>query len=92
VKPQTERVLRQLRAHPEGVNETAWAPPWVIDHGKPIQRVAARIWELRQAGFEIRTRRLANQTATYVLEAEPSTSTATLTAGEAAAVTTDRAA
>jgi hypothetical protein len=76
MKPQTVRVLRQLRLHPTGLNETAFAPPAVVDGGLPIQRVAARIYELKQDGFEIRTRRLANGTASYVLIAEPPTSTA----------------
>lgn len=82
MKPQTERVLRQLRLHPQGLNETAFAAPFVIDGGLPIQRVAARIYELKQLGFDIRTRRLSNGTASYVLISEPA-------AGEAA---TDRAA
>jgi hypothetical protein len=92
MKTQKQRVLDQLRAHPEGVNETAFAAPWVIDGGKPIQRVAARVFELRQEGFQIRTRRLANGTATYILESEPASSTSTTAVGEAAAVATDRAA
>jgi hypothetical protein len=71
MKPSTERVLRALRAHPEGVNETAWAPPWVIDGGKSMQRIAARIWELRQEGYVITTRRMANDSATYILVSEP---------------------
>jgi hypothetical protein len=75
-------VLRQLRLHPEGVNQTAWATPWVIDRKDPILRVAARIEELRREGYVIRTRRLANNTATYFLISEPA-------AGEAAV---DRAA
>jgi hypothetical protein len=82
MKPQTERVLRQLRLHPEGVNQTAFSAPWVIDQQKPIQRVAARVEELRREGYVITTRRLANNTATYRLISE-------LAVGEAAA---DRAA
>lgn len=87
MKPQTERVLRALRQYPDGVNQTAWSAPWVIDSQKPIQRVAARIEELRREGYVITTRRLANGTASYRLVSEPDTTSTA--AGEAAA---DRAA
>lgn len=64
---QVDRVLAVLRAHPEGVNETAFALPNVIDGGTPIRRVAPRIFELRQDGFDIETHRESNGTATYKL-------------------------
>lgn len=64
---QKQRVLAVLRLRPGGVNETAFAAPAVIDGGRPVQRVAARIWELRQEGHEIVSRREADGTATYAL-------------------------
>ncbi|WP_026912313.1 helix-turn-helix domain-containing protein [Patulibacter minatonensis] len=47
-------------------NETEFAAPNVLDGGLPIQRVAARIYELRKAGVVIDTRFESNGTATYV--------------------------
>jgi hypothetical protein len=64
---QKQRVLAVLRLRPGGVNETAFAAPTVIDGGLPVQRVAARVWELRQEGHEIVSRREADGTATYAL-------------------------
>lgn len=64
---QRSRVLAALRAHPAGVNETAFAAPRVLDGGSPILRVAARIFELRSEGHDIRTARERNGTATYRL-------------------------
>lgn len=68
---QRARVLAALRATPAGVNETAFAAPAVLDGGKPILRVAARVFELRSAGHEIRTELERNGTATYRLRIPP---------------------
>ncbi|CAB4894599.1 unannotated protein [freshwater metagenome] len=75
---QRQRLLAALRNGP--VNETRFAAPDVLDGGTPIQRVAARVYELRQAGYWIDTVRQSNGTATYHLRAEPGTAAA----GEAA--------
>lgn len=64
---QRDRILAVLRHRPNGVNETAFAAPAVIDGGLPIQRVAARIFELRSEGYDIRSHRESNGTATYRL-------------------------
>lgn len=64
---QVDRVLAALRANPQGLNETRFAAPNVIDGGAPIQRVAARIWDLKQDGHVITVRRERNLTATYML-------------------------
>lgn len=72
---QTDRVLAALeQACLEGcgINETAFALPSVIDGGKPIRRVAARVHDLRKLGYRIRTVREANLTATYYLVGAPS--------------------
>jgi hypothetical protein len=63
---QVDRVERALRELGQ-FNETAFAAPNVLDGGLPIQRVAARIFELRQRGLLIDTRRESNGTATYIL-------------------------
>lgn len=53
---QADRVLAALRrAGDRGILATAFSPPNVVDHGKPIYRVAARVLELRACGFEIET-------------------------------------
>lgn len=63
---QVERVRRALERGP--VNVTDFAAPNVIDGGKPIMRMAARVQELRDQGYAITTRRLSNGTAQYELQ------------------------
>lgn len=62
---QRERLLRALRHGP--VNTTDFLAPRIIDAGAPITRVAARIFDLQQAGYGIRTERRINGTTTYTL-------------------------
>jgi hypothetical protein len=51
---QKDRVLAALRTHAaDGICTTDFLAPDVIDHGKPITRVAARVHELREDGHEI---------------------------------------
>lgn len=65
MKPQTARVLARLRQRPVGAMD--FQPPNICDGGQPITRVAGRILELRELGFEIRSDRAANGTAMYTL-------------------------
>lgn len=44
-----------LRAGSEGITPIDFAAPDVIDGGPPIMRVAARIRDLREEGFNIDT-------------------------------------
>ena len=62
---QTERVLRALQSGP--VFAADFSPPHVIDGGKPIFRVAARVGDLRKAGHDIKTRIARNGCAIYQL-------------------------
>lgn len=62
---QRDRLLRALEHGP--VPATAFAAPDVIDGGKPVFRVAARIGELRDAGYEILTTRAPSGVAVYHL-------------------------
>lgn len=62
---QKERILRALRAGP--VRATAFSLPNVIDDGPPIFRVAARIQELRDAGYTIETELFSIGAARYTL-------------------------
>lgn len=51
---QQERVLKALKARGrEGITVADFLLPDVIDGGKPITRLAARILELRDKGHEI---------------------------------------
>lgn len=53
---QVDRVLAALsRAGARGITAVDFAAPNVCDGGKPIMRVAARVKELRDAGFQIET-------------------------------------
>lgn len=52
---QTTRVLRALRRHPDGITQVDFLLPNVIDGGRPITRLAARIRDLRTEGEEIVT-------------------------------------
>ena len=64
--------LRILAALEQGtVSPVDFAAPNVIDGGKPVMRVAARVKELRDAGYTIRSSRAANGIALYTLEATP---------------------
>jgi hypothetical protein len=66
MKPQTQAVLRLLREKPEGIT--------AIDALSAVGsfRLAARIWELRQAGYTIKSTPLRTSTGKtvdrYVLE------------------------
>lgn len=62
---QSERVLAALRKGP--VNTVHFAQIPVIDGGKPILRIAARVFDLQQQGYLITTRRRSNATVDYVL-------------------------
>ncbi len=66
---QTERVLAQLRKGP--VAAVAFQPPGVIDGGAPIWRIAARVRNLKDRGYEILSERLPDGTAVYRLVSEP---------------------
>lgn len=51
---QTDRVLAALHAHPNrGINSVDFIRFPTIDGGPPITRLAARIEELRNQGFNI---------------------------------------
>lgn len=66
VKPrQVDRIAAWLDRH-GSFNEVEFAAPNVVDGGDPIQRVAARIYDLKQEGWVIDTRRERNGTATYI--------------------------
>lgn len=76
VPTQTDRVLAVLESRARtghGVNETEFGGGLgaVVDGGKPIRRVAARIHELRESGYAIDTVKQSNGTATYILTSGP---------------------
>jgi hypothetical protein len=65
---QNARVLAALwKAGPAGVTTADFLAPAVIDGGKPIVRLPARVNDLREAGHVIVTHREPNHTARYVL-------------------------
>lgn len=66
---QTQRVLLALRARPEGITAADFMPP-TIDGGKPIMRVAARIYDLREEGHRIADGGKRGTLDVYVLRAE----------------------
>ncbi|HTE60086.1 MAG TPA: hypothetical protein VK631_07015 [Solirubrobacteraceae bacterium] len=67
---QTDRVLAALsRAGARGITAVDFAAPDVCDGGKPIMRVAARVKDLRDAGFEIETGGERDSCAVYKLQA-----------------------
>jgi len=69
---QTKRIRDALeRAGRVGVPATDFLLPDVVDGGKPIMRMAARVLELRQQGLSIDTRTDPNGVARYVLVSEP---------------------
>jgi len=69
---QKDRVLAALIARQDrGITPVDFAAPDVIDNGKPIMRVAARIHDLRQDGIPILEAREPNGTARYTLNDFP---------------------
>lgn len=67
---QNDRVLAALRrAGRFGITQVDFSLPDVIDGGKPINRVAARINDLGNAGHVIGKRGTRNRCAVYVLKA-----------------------
>lgn len=64
---QTARILRALERGP--VTPVDFGAPDVIDGGKPIMRVAARIQDLRDRGYQITTSTAPNGIAIYEMEA-----------------------
>jgi len=50
---QSARVLRMLRRHPDGVCQAEFLLPNVLDGGHPITRLAARVRDLKDEGYEI---------------------------------------
>jgi hypothetical protein len=81
---QNERVLRALRRG--DVRPTDFLLPDVIDGGKPITRLGARIKDLRDQNFGIETLEV-RPTARYRLVSEPQTSASPLDAPPASAET-----
>lgn len=75
---QRDRVLRALRKGP--VNTTDFMAP-ACDQGVPILRLAARVYDLQQDGFGIRTERKLNGTCNYILVRDVGQGSGT-TAGE----------
>jgi hypothetical protein len=68
----TDRDRILLRMYRIGsVSPIDFAAPDVCDDGKPIMRVAARIKDLRDRGYTIRSSRAANGTAIYRMESQP---------------------
>jgi hypothetical protein len=61
---QADRVLRRLHYGP--ISPYDFLQP-VVDGGKPILRVAARVQDLRDRGYHISTTTAANGTAVYEL-------------------------
>lgn len=65
---QTDRVLRALRRGPVNPSQFLGLPGRpVCDGGKPVQRLGARIFALRERGHIIEARRESDGTATYKL-------------------------
>ena len=65
---QAERILAALRAVGQrGITSVDFLAPDVIDDGKPITRVAARIHELREDGHQILSVGRRNRCDVYVL-------------------------
>jgi hypothetical protein len=65
---QADRILAALRSGPFAA--TDFAAPNIRDGLAPIFRVAARIGELRDQGYEITTGRLTNGVAVYTLTSD----------------------
>jgi hypothetical protein len=65
---QRRRVLAQLvKSGATGITSADFGTPRVIDGGKPIARLAARIEELRRAGVEIASGGRRGKLEVYVL-------------------------
>lgn len=65
---QVERVERLLRQRGEqGVTPVDFLLPNIVDGGRPITRVAARVLDLRNQGLNITTSGTRNGVAVYVL-------------------------
>jgi hypothetical protein len=47
---QTERVIKAARSF-RGTSQTDWLAPTICDGGKPITRLAARIFDAEQQGY-----------------------------------------
>lgn len=63
-----QRVLELARRRgSQGVHQTDFDAGRVVDGGRPIRRLAARIDELRDAGHWFTTRKHQDRTVTYVL-------------------------
>ena len=68
---QNDRVLALLRQRgDQGLNTVDLMAP-AVDGGKPILRLAARIFDLQQQGHRIRSVRRSNATVSYFLVEEP---------------------
>lgn len=48
---QTERVIRAARSY-RGISQVDFLAPDVVDGGAPITRLAARLWEAEQQGYD----------------------------------------
>lgn len=67
---QKQRVLTALqRTGWQGITQVDFLAPHVIDGGKPVTRLAARILELREDGHAIRVVGERQECAVYQLEA-----------------------
>ena len=64
---QKARVLRALQTHPRGITQVDFLLPDVIDGGKPITRVAARVEELADDGYRITDGGTRDECKVYVL-------------------------
>lgn len=69
-RTQRDRVADRLLSA-GAVSTVDFLGPRVIDGGEPILRLPARVDELRQRGWTIRTERETNRTARYVLLSAP---------------------
>jgi hypothetical protein len=66
---QRQRVLAALRrAGPGGITQVSFLGPFTADGGPPITRLAARVGELRDEGYEIVQTGLRDKCAVYVLK------------------------
>lgn len=63
----TDRILRPLRRG-QRIGPAMFMAPRVLDGGKPITRLAARIKDLRNDGRHISSSRARNGTALYVMD------------------------
>jgi hypothetical protein len=69
---QKERILAALRFEgSRGIAGCDFSPPHVYDGGKPIYRVAARIMDLREEGYDIVTDGTRHGTGLYKLRQAP---------------------